>query len=139
MSTQAIKWVSKGGGPIGKQAMNKLADLWPEEAELKFVYDKIRHSEWQMLIAYLQGAPVAWLVLSTEETPRGRVLLVNGLIGAAKDHDLTREADTLIDHLAQLAGANLVRFWTTRSGLVAKLQFRGWQQSYVMERPVYGF
>lgn len=116
-------------------------DLWEIDGmtgeRIAYYRKEIAAGNFVVLGLSVRGQRRATLIYSVQSEPMGaRCLVVHEMGGASMaDVSLASAAETACEHIASQVGANKLRIWTKRKGLLRVLR-DGFELTYVAERKI---
>lgn len=95
---------------------------------------QVKLDQWQLLAVLVDGVRVGSLVWSLERQGKEFSVIVNAAsVRPVRGVDVTKAITDMFRTVASHYGAVAVRIWTSREGLVRKLERAGATKRYVME------
>lgn len=115
-------------------AVKHLSKIEDPGYDLKGILLAVLAGEMQAFELVYEGRGVGAFVWSIEKDQFETVLVVNALAAEPIEGvDITDEVVNMLKGVGAAVGADLVRFWTSREGLVRRVEAMGFRRRYVME------
>lgn len=127
MTFEREKW-----NEVAERELSQIADVTPED--MAIFKAQVRLESWQLLAIQIDGERVGSVVWSTEREGKTFAVIVNAAFARpVRGVDVAQALLDMFHTTARHYGASAVRIWTSRRGLVRKLERAGATKRYVME------